>query len=46
MKNNQVRVSPKNGDRKVQTAGTSKAAAVCDTKAEAVAVARAMAQNK
>lgn len=42
----QVRVSPKDGDRKVQTAWTSKAAAVCDTKAEAINIAKSIAQNK
>jgi len=46
MKGRQVRVSPKNGDWKVHSAGASKASAICNTKTKAVDTARAIAQNK
>lgn len=42
----QVWVSPSEGDWKVQSAGSNRAAGVYDTKAEAVERAREIAQNK
>lgn len=42
----QVWVSPSEGDWKVQSAGSDRAAGVYDTKAEAVGRAREIAQNK
>ena len=46
MTSKQVRVSPKNGDWKVKSAGTSKASGIYDTKTEAISAARTIAQNK
>lgn len=46
MTTKQVRVSPNQGDRKVYSAWASRAQGVYNTKAEAVSLAKSVAQNK